>query len=74
MVAPAPRPSIPAGVDGEALTLSVPVRCEVRTRALRVLVPRRRPGMRASRPRLDWRRLARLGLPTVRDPHGGPRT
>jgi len=57
------RPSIPAGVDGEALLLPVPVRCEVRPRALRVLVPRRRPGMRPARPALDWRRLARLGLP-----------
>jgi len=62
VVIEADRPSIPAGVDGEALLLPVPVRCEVRPRALRVLVPRRRPGMRPARPALDWRRLARLGL------------
>ncbi|GAA3784061.1 hypothetical protein GCM10022403_018440 [Streptomyces coacervatus] len=63
VVVDADRPSIPAGVDGEALTLPVPACCELRPRALRVLVPRRRPGMRRALPPLDWRRLARLGLP-----------
>ncbi|MFC8515220.1 diacylglycerol/lipid kinase family protein [Streptomyces sp. NPDC057257] len=62
VVVDADRPSIPAGVDGEALTLPVPVRCEIRPRALRVLVPRHRPGLRPTRPPLDWRRLSRLGL------------
>ncbi|MFI6558706.1 diacylglycerol/lipid kinase family protein [Streptomyces sp. NPDC050534] len=68
VVVDADRPSIPAGVDGEALVLPVPVHCVVRPRALRVLVPRHRPGMRAARPRLEWRRLARMGLPAVRGP------
>ncbi|MEU6251945.1 diacylglycerol kinase family protein [Streptomyces sp. NPDC047043] len=62
VVVDADRPSIPAGVDGEALMLPVPVRCEIRPRALRVLVPRHRPGMRAALPPLNWRRLVRLGL------------
>ncbi|MGW0567121.1 diacylglycerol kinase, partial [Streptomyces tauricus] len=57
---------IPVGVDGEALNLSVPVRCEALPGALRVLVPRERPGMRRPLPRLDWRRVARLALPTAR--------
>ncbi|WAZ20126.1 diacylglycerol kinase family protein [Streptomyces cinnabarinus] len=62
VVVDADRPTIPAGVDGEALTLSVPVRCVVEPGALRVLVPRRRPGTRPARPPLDWRGLARLAL------------
>ncbi|MFR0354042.1 diacylglycerol/lipid kinase family protein [Streptomyces sediminimaris] len=68
VVVDADRPFIPAGVDGEALTLPVPVRCVVRPRALRVLVPRHRPGTRAARPRLEWHRLARMSLPAVRGP------
>ncbi|MFJ8822551.1 diacylglycerol/lipid kinase family protein [Streptomyces sp. NPDC102467] len=53
---------IPVGVDGEAMRLSVPVRCEVRPGALRVIVPRRRPGAYRERARLDWRHIGRLGL------------
>jgi hypothetical protein len=34
------EPLIPVGVDGEALTVPTPVRCTIRPRALRVLVPR----------------------------------
>lgn len=64
----ADRPSIPAGIDGEALVLPVPVHCVVRPQALRVLVPRHRPGMRAARPRLEWRRLVRMSLPAARGP------
>jgi len=62
VIVDADRPSIPAGVDGEALTLPVPVHCETRPRALRVLVPRHRPGTRPALPHLDWRRPVRLGL------------
>ena len=68
VVVDADRPTIPAGIDGEALVLPVPVECVVRPRALRVLVPRHRPGMRAARPRVEWRRLAGMGLPAVRGP------
>ncbi|MFJ9152504.1 diacylglycerol/lipid kinase family protein [Streptomyces sp. NPDC102270] len=53
---------IPVGIDGEAVRLPVPVRCELRPRALRVIVPRQRPGLRRVRPPLDWRRVAGLGL------------
>ncbi|MEV0320429.1 diacylglycerol/lipid kinase family protein [Streptomyces sp. NPDC050658] len=62
VVVDADQRQIPVGVDGEALRLDVPVRCEVRPGALRVVVPRRRPGVYRERPPLDWRLLARLGL------------
>ncbi|GGY99181.1 hypothetical protein GCM10010365_17340 [Streptomyces poonensis] len=57
-----------ADVDGEASRLRVPVHCEVRPRALRVIVPRRRPGPRGARPPLDWRLLGRLALTPARSP------
>ncbi|MEU5000505.1 diacylglycerol kinase family protein [Streptomyces sp. NPDC021622] len=60
VVVEADREWIPVGVDGEALRLRVPVRIEVRPLALRVLVPRQRPGVRRARPTLDWRLLGRL--------------
>jgi hypothetical protein len=52
-------PANPAGSDGEAVLLDTPVRCRIRPGALRVRVPRTRPG-RPPRPPLDWRRLAQL--------------
>ncbi|HXT92087.1 MAG TPA: diacylglycerol kinase family protein, partial [Trebonia sp.] len=48
---------VPVGIDGEAVLLPVPVRCAVRPGALRVWVPRDRPGVR---PELDWARLRQL--------------
>ncbi|MGW8742577.1 diacylglycerol/lipid kinase family protein [Streptomyces sp. NPDC055794] len=54
--------SIPVAVDGEALTLPTPVVCTLRPRALRVLVPRDRPGAVDQVPELDWRRIATLAL------------
>ncbi|MDQ0401647.1 diacylglycerol kinase family enzyme [Streptomyces sp. DSM 40167] len=54
--------SIPVAVDGEALTLPTPVVCTLRPRALRVLVPRDRPGAVDRVPELDWRRIATLAL------------
>ncbi|MEU8467307.1 diacylglycerol kinase family protein [Streptomyces sp. NPDC029006] len=36
--------ALPAGLDGEAVTLPTPVRCRISPRALRVWVPRHRPG------------------------------
>ncbi|WP_282694649.1 diacylglycerol kinase family protein [Streptomyces sp. CC208A] len=59
--------TMPVAVDGEALVLPTPVVCEVRPRALRVLVPRDRPGVVPPPPPLDWRRIIRLAFP---DPHG----
>ena len=51
---------VPAGIDGEAVWLPTPVRCTVRPRALRVRVPRRRPGVPLRRPRWSWAALWRL--------------
>jgi diacylglycerol kinase family enzyme len=62
VVVDADAPEVQVGVDGEALTMPVPVRCAVRPGALRVRVPRRRPGVPVARPRLNWRRLAMLAL------------
>jgi len=53
---------IPVGVDGEALSLPTPVRCTVRPKALRVRVPRDRPGVPLPKPPMDWRRLGRMTL------------
>ena len=41
---------IPVGVDGEALVLDTPVRCTVQPAALRVRVPRDRPGVPDPKP------------------------
>ena len=51
---------IPVGVDGEALTMPTPVTCMVWPGALRVWVPRDRPGIPAPKPAVNWARLRRL--------------
>ena len=51
VVVEADTPQIPVAVDGEALVLPTPVRCTVRPRALRVRVPRDRPGVPQHHPR-----------------------
>jgi diacylglycerol kinase family enzyme len=51
---------IPVGVDGEALVLDTPVRCTVQPAALRVRVPRDRPGVPDPKPIMDWKRLWQL--------------
>jgi diacylglycerol kinase family enzyme len=56
----ADTPQLPVGIDGEAVSLPVPVRCTVRPRALRVWVPRDRPGVPAAKPELNWGRLRQL--------------
>ena len=43
----ADAPQIPVGIDGETVLLPAPVRCAIRPRALRVVVPRQRPGVPA---------------------------
>ena len=56
----ADRGEIEVGVDGEALVLPTPVRCRIDPGALRVRVPRTRPGVPAGKPPLEWRRLRKL--------------
>jgi hypothetical protein len=47
--------SIPVGIDGEAVTVDTPVQCTIRPRALRVRLPKNRPGVPP--PRIDWKLL-----------------
>ena len=51
------RPQIPVGIDGESVLMPTPVSCTIHPLALRVQVPRGRPGVPAPRPQLDWARL-----------------
>src|SRR5215831_18052183 len=51
---------IPVGIDGEAVLLSTPVTCTITPGALRVWVPRDRPGIPAPKPQKNWARLRQL--------------
>ena len=53
-------PEIPVGIDGETVMMPTPVRCAIRPLALRVVVPRSRPGVPAPRQPLEWHRLRQL--------------
>jgi diacylglycerol kinase family enzyme len=55
-------PTVPVGIDGESVHLSTPVHCTVRPGALRVRLPRQRPGVRPSRARPDWAVLWGLSI------------
>jgi diacylglycerol kinase family enzyme len=59
----ASTPQIPVGVDGESVLMSTPVTCTVSPCALRVWVPRDRPGVPAPKPPKDWARLRYLAAP-----------
>jgi diacylglycerol kinase family enzyme len=56
----ADAPQIPVGVDGEALSMSTPVVCTISPGALRVWVPRDRPGVVPPKPPINWARLRHL--------------
>jgi diacylglycerol kinase family enzyme len=56
----ADTPEIPVGIDGETVMLPTPVRCTIQPHALRVIVPRQRPGVPAPKPALEWPRLRQL--------------
>src|SRR6266536_1081899 len=56
----ADAPQIPVGVDGEALSVSTPVVCTISPGALRVWVPRDRPGIVPPKPPINWARLWHL--------------
>ena len=55
-------PEIPVGIDGESVTLPAPVVCTIHPGALRVWVPRDRPGVPQPKPEVNWARLRRLSM------------
>jgi len=71
---------VPVGVDGEAMSLPTPVRCAIRPGALRVRVPRDRPGVPPPTPAISLPRLWQLaswrgrrpGITAGGPPAGGP--
>src|SRR5215831_811999 len=58
----ADAPQIPVGIDGEAVRLPTPVQCAIRPGALRVWVPRHRPGVPRPKPEMSWSRLRQLAF------------
>jgi diacylglycerol kinase family enzyme len=54
---------IPVGIDGEAVSIPAPVQCTIRPGALRVWVPRHRPGVVPPKPPFNWARLRHLAAP-----------
>jgi hypothetical protein len=60
VVVDADVPEIPVGIDGETVMMPTPVRCAVRPKALRVRVPKDRPGTRPPKPAVDWPTLRQL--------------
>jgi len=58
----ADAPQIPVGIDGEAVRLPTPVQCTIRPGALRVWVPRHRPGVPRPKPEMSWARLRQLAF------------
>ncbi len=64
------QPQIPVGIDGDSVLMPAPVSCTIRPLALRVQVPRGRPGVPAPRPPLDWARLRRQAFTFARTAGG----
>jgi diacylglycerol kinase family enzyme len=60
VIVDADAPEIPVGIDGETVMMPTPVRCTSWPNALRVRVPRDRPGARPPKPKLDWSTLRQL--------------
>jgi diacylglycerol kinase family enzyme len=58
----ADQPAVPVGIDGETVHLVTPVLCVSRPGALRVRLPRQRPGVRPPGARLDWAALWHLAV------------
>ena len=57
---------IPVGVDGESILMSTPVTCTISAGALRVWVPRDRPGIPRPKSSVNWARLRHLAGPAGR--------
>ncbi len=70
VVVSADTAQIPVGIDGEAVTMPTPVLCSIHPGALRVRVPRNRPGVRPPKPALSLARLRQLAAPSLRRHHG----
>jgi diacylglycerol kinase family enzyme len=73
VVVNAQEPEIPVGIDGETVMMATPVRCTIQPKALRVRVPRDRPGVPPPKAALDWpklRHLASFRPLTVASPSG----
>jgi diacylglycerol kinase family enzyme len=62
VVVTADVPEIPVGIDGETVRVATPVRCTSRPGALRVRLPRDRPGIRPPRGELDAGALWALAI------------
>lgn len=73
VVITADAPLIPAGIDGEAVSMPTPVLCSIRPGALRVRVPRDRPGVTPPKPPMNWARLRHLAEPRRPLQGRGPR-
>jgi diacylglycerol kinase family enzyme len=65
----ADEPRIPVGVDGESILMSTPVTCTISARALRVWVPRDRPGIPRPKSPVNWGRLRHLAGPARPQAH-----
>jgi diacylglycerol kinase family enzyme len=76
VVVDAEVPEIPVGIDGETVMMPTPVRCAIRPKALRVRVPRDRPGVPPPKAALDWPKLRQLASfrssPALAPGHGVP--
>jgi diacylglycerol kinase family enzyme len=66
----ADTPQIPVGVDGESIMMSTPVTCTISPGALRVWVPRDRPGVPRPKPPVNWARLRQLASTRRERPEG----
>ncbi|HEV8175777.1 MAG TPA: diacylglycerol kinase family protein [Actinoplanes sp.] len=62
VVIDADKAEIPVGIDGEAILMPTPVRCTTVPGALRVRVPKNRPGVPPAKPAVDWVRLRGMAL------------
>ncbi|MGZ4617064.1 MAG: diacylglycerol/lipid kinase family protein, partial [Actinomycetes bacterium] len=60
VVVDADTPEIPVGIDGEAIMMPTPVRCSIQPHALRVRLPRNRPGIPVPKPPIDRELMSTL--------------
>lgn len=53
---------IPVGIDGETVLMPAPVRCSIEPKALRVVLPKHRPGRPRAQAAFRWPKLFRLAF------------